>query len=115
MMTANRCSTLESLTWPLSPFALREAAVPRYYQRGRESCVKNFPSGGAFVRSGQTSDRDRGSVKLGDGKAFKILPDIVVVALVAKNADGHRLAQPQLPLEIRPPMNPREVARLPDI
>ena len=75
---------------------------------------KNFPSGGAFARSGQSSDRDRRSVELGNGKAFKILPDIVV-ALVAKHADGRRLAEPQSPFIIGPPMNPREVARLPDI
>src|SRR6516225_12079629 len=110
MTTANLCSTPEPLTSQQSPFA---GLLVRHLNSAKgNNALRNFPHGGLCARP--SSDRDRRSVELGDGKTFEVLPD-VVVALVAKNADGHGLPELQTPLVIGPPMNPGKVACLPNV
>jgi hypothetical protein len=76
MMTANRCSTLESLTSPLSPFAF--GCCPDLTSEEGNLALKTFQAAALSCDAGKAQTRDRGSVELGYGKAFEILADVVV-------------------------------------
>src|ERR1700737_1955213 len=111
MTTANLCAALEPLTLPLSPFAglpLRHLTSVEgdNVSRKLNKRAPSRPPGRDAVR---TSYSDRCAVELGDREPVEILPR-VVIALVAKKADGRGFTEQQSGIAIRPPMNPREVA-----
>src|SRR6266849_8728692 len=121
MMTANRCSALEPLTSPLSPFA-KKIGPAHLTSAERDIGLGNFPSGRYAISrthaerryAARTSNSDRDAVEFGDREPLEFLPRVVVV-LVAEQADGRGLAEPHPPLGVRPPMNAREVASLTDV
>ena len=59
-------------------------------------------------------DGDRRSVEFCNREFLEVLPG-VVIALVGKDAERHRLAEQQPVVGIGAPMNPREVACLTDV
>src|SRR5216683_1363885 len=121
MTTANRCSALEPLTSPLSPFA-KKIGPAHLTSAERDIGLGNFPSGRYAISrthaerryAARTSNSDRDAVEFGDREPLEFLPRVVVV-LVAEQADGRGLAEPHPPLGVRPPMNAREVASLTDV
>src|SRR3984893_6918408 len=111
MTTANLCSALEPLTLPLSPFA--GAPLRHLTSVEGDNVSRNSPPGRCVNRPGETpptSNSNRCAVEFGDREPIEILPR-VVIALVAKKADGRGFTEQQSGIAVRPPMNPREVAR----
>src|ERR1700737_1489387 len=115
MTTANLCSALEPLTFPLSPFA--GAPLRHLTSVEGDNVSRNSPPGRCVNRPGETpptSNSNRCAVEFGDREPFEILTGIVV-ALVTKNAEGHGLAEPHPLFGIRSPVNSREVAPESDV